>query len=177
MTSSPSTTTLFSPTISAPSLSRSGSSFIDMLSPVDTDTGADQLPVLAYEPCKALAPSITKDEVLAATPKRPSLLARLGRAFGVCPQRLRAPAAEFFGTMILLLVGTGVNCQVVLSQDSSISASPQGVCTANMLSWLVLATDDLLCRITSQAVWAGQAPWPSESPSLVVSQVDTLTPL
>ncbi|KAI9452000.1 aquaporin [Lactarius psammicola] len=39
---------------------------------------------------------------------------------------IREPAAELLGTMILILVGTGVNCQFALSADVNISPSPQG---------------------------------------------------
>ncbi|KIJ62605.1 hypothetical protein HYDPIDRAFT_114262 [Hydnomerulius pinastri MD-312] len=39
---------------------------------------------------------------------------------------LREPFAEFLGTMILVVFGTGVNCQVFLSQDSRVEAVPRG---------------------------------------------------
>jgi hypothetical protein len=42
-------------------------------------------------------------------------------------RKLRKPLAEFIGTMILLLIGTGVDCQVGLSSNTAISASPKGV--------------------------------------------------
>ena len=38
-------------------------------------------------------------------------------------------AAEFFGVMILVIFGCGVNCQAVLSSNTNASASPKGVST------------------------------------------------
>ena len=35
--------------------------------------------------------------------------------------------AEFIGTMLLILFGSGVNCQVVLSSVSSVASSQKGV--------------------------------------------------
>ena len=35
--------------------------------------------------------------------------------------------AEFFGTMILVIFGTGVNCQVVLSSVTAVASSQKGV--------------------------------------------------
>lgn len=36
-------------------------------------------------------------------------------------------AGEFFGIMILVLFGTGANCQVNLSANTNVSATPAGV--------------------------------------------------
>ncbi len=35
--------------------------------------------------------------------------------------------AEFFGVMILIIFGNGVDCQVVLSGNTGVSSSPKGV--------------------------------------------------
>jgi glycerol uptake facilitator-like aquaporin len=40
---------------------------------------------------------------------------------------IREPAAEFLGTMIFVIFGTGVNCQVFLSMNSNVEAVPRGV--------------------------------------------------
>lgn len=40
---------------------------------------------------------------------------------------IREPAAEFLGTMILIIFGTGVDCQVVLTGNPSVAASAKGV--------------------------------------------------
>ena len=42
---------------------------------------------------------------------------------------LREPAAEFLGTMILIIFGTGVDCQVVLSSNPGVASSQKGVST------------------------------------------------
>ncbi|KAI0058267.1 aquaporin [Artomyces pyxidatus] len=41
-------------------------------------------------------------------------------------ERIREPAAEMLGTMILILFGTGVDCQVVLSGNTGVASSPKG---------------------------------------------------
>lgn len=41
--------------------------------------------------------------------------------------RFREPIAEFFGTMILLIFGIAVDCQVTLSTNTAIASSPKGV--------------------------------------------------
>lgn len=35
--------------------------------------------------------------------------------------------AEFFGVMILIIFGAGVDCQVVLSSDTAVAPSQKGV--------------------------------------------------
>ena len=35
--------------------------------------------------------------------------------------------AEFFGMMIIMIVGAGTDCQVMLAVDPKVSASPKGV--------------------------------------------------
>jgi len=49
--------------------------------------------------------------------------------------RIREPAAEFLGTMILVMFGLGVNCQVVLSSSTAVSASPKGSYDSAVLAW------------------------------------------
>ncbi|KAI0042138.1 aquaporin [Auriscalpium vulgare] len=41
-------------------------------------------------------------------------------------QYIREPAAEMLGTMTLILFGTGVDCQVVLSMNTGVAAFPRG---------------------------------------------------
>jgi len=43
-------------------------------------------------------------------------------------QMIREPAAEFFGVMILVIFGAGVDCQVVLSGNPGVASSQKGVC-------------------------------------------------
>jgi hypothetical protein len=50
-------------------------------------------------------------------------------------EAIREPAAEMFGTMIFILVGTGVNCQFALSADANISPSPKGSYLGLNLAW------------------------------------------
>jgi aquaglyceroporin related protein len=50
-------------------------------------------------------------------------------------EAIRKPAAEMLGTMILILVGTGVNCQFALSADVNISPSPKGSYLGFNLAW------------------------------------------
>ena len=40
---------------------------------------------------------------------------------------IREPAAEFFGVMILIIFGNGVDCQTVLSKNTAVAAAPFGV--------------------------------------------------
>lgn len=40
---------------------------------------------------------------------------------------IREPAAEFLGTMILVIFGCGGNCQAVLSSSTAVASSPKGV--------------------------------------------------
>ena len=44
---------------------------------------------------------------------------------------MREPMAEFAGVAVFLVIGTGVNCQVVLSTDTAIASSPKGVSRAS----------------------------------------------
>lgn len=50
---------------------------------------------------------------------------------------LREPAAEFFGTMILIIFGNGVDCQTVLSTSTKVSASPKGDYLSLNFGWAV----------------------------------------
>ena len=43
---------------------------------------------------------------------------------------IREPAAEFLGTMILVLIGTAGNAQGVLFDSTNVSSSPAGVSEA-----------------------------------------------
>ncbi|KAG9096204.1 hypothetical protein FRC06_008911, partial [Ceratobasidium sp. 370] len=51
--------------------------------------------------------------------------------------KLREPAAEFLGTMILIVFGTGVDCQVVLSGSTAVASSPKGEYLSISFGWAV----------------------------------------
>jgi len=48
---------------------------------------------------------------------------------------IREPAAEFLGTMLLVLFGLGVNCQATLSTSTAVSSSPKGDPASAYLAW------------------------------------------
>ncbi|KAK0475624.1 major intrinsic protein superfamily membrane channel protein [Armillaria luteobubalina] len=48
---------------------------------------------------------------------------------------LREPAAEFAGTMLLVIFGTGVNCQAGLSANPGVASSPKGDWASVCLGW------------------------------------------
>jgi len=48
---------------------------------------------------------------------------------------IREPAAEMLGTMILMLVGNGVNCQFGLSADTDLSPFPKGSYLGFNIAW------------------------------------------
>jgi aquaglyceroporin related protein len=50
---------------------------------------------------------------------------------------IREPAAEFFGTMILVIFGCGGNCQAVLSSSSAVASSPKGDFLSLNFGWAV----------------------------------------
>ncbi|KAN0131783.1 aquaporin [Lactarius tabidus] len=50
-------------------------------------------------------------------------------------EHIREPAAELLGTMILILVGTGVNCQFALSADPNVSPAPKGSYLGFNITW------------------------------------------
>jgi len=52
-------------------------------------------------------------------------------------ESIREPAAEFFGTMILVIFGCGGNCQVVLSSNTAVAASPKGEYLSLNLGWAI----------------------------------------
>lgn len=51
---------------------------------------------------------------------------------------IREPAAEFFGVMILIIFGNGVDCQSVLSANTSVSSTPKGVSSLHLLALFLL---------------------------------------
>jgi len=50
---------------------------------------------------------------------------------------LREPAAEFFGTMMLVVFGVGGVCQVVLSASTNVSSTPKGEYFSINVGWAV----------------------------------------
>ncbi|KAG8698691.1 hypothetical protein FRC08_005763 [Ceratobasidium sp. 394] len=51
--------------------------------------------------------------------------------------KLREPAAEFLGTMVLIVFGTGVDCQVVLSGSTAVASSQKGEYLSISFGWAV----------------------------------------
>jgi len=58
---------------------------------------------------------------------------------------IREPAAEFLGTMILIIFGAGVDCQVVLSANPGVASSQKGEYLSISFGWAIG---------TSLGVWA-----------------------
>ena len=56
---------------------------------------------------------------------------------------MREPMAEFAGVAVFLIIGTGADCQVVLSTNPAISSSPKGVSRTSREK--VLCTKSTLC--------------------------------
>jgi len=52
-------------------------------------------------------------------------------------QMIREPAAEFFGVMILIIFGNGVDCQVVLSSNPGVASSQHGDYLSINFGWAV----------------------------------------
>ncbi|KAI0075085.1 aquaporin [Panus rudis PR-1116 ss-1] len=50
---------------------------------------------------------------------------------------IKEPAAEFFGVMVLVIFGTGVNCQVGLSQNANVVSGPKGDYLSVAFGWAV----------------------------------------
>lgn len=61
----------------------------------------------------------------------------VSRIFGTPSEYIREPAAEFFGVMILIIFGAGVDCQVVLSANTNVASTPKGV-SAHHISSIVV---------------------------------------
>jgi len=56
-------------------------------------------------------------------------------AWAAFRHRIREPAAEFLGTMLLVMFGLGVNCQAVLSSSPAVASSPKGSWDTAVLGW------------------------------------------
>jgi len=52
-------------------------------------------------------------------------------------ENLREYAAEFLGTAVLVILGTGVNCQVALSSNTNVSSSPKGDYLSVGFGWAI----------------------------------------
>ncbi|KAJ3524467.1 hypothetical protein NM688_g8556 [Phlebia brevispora] len=48
---------------------------------------------------------------------------------------IREPMAEFFGVLILIVFGNGVDCQTVLSANTKVASSPKGDYTGLAIGW------------------------------------------
>jgi len=71
--------------------------------------------------------------VLNSHSSRPKRLSR----FGQIRQIMREPMAEFAGVAVFLVIGTGVDCQVVLSSNSAIASSPKGDFLSVSFGWAI----------------------------------------
>ena len=49
----------------------------------------------------------------------------------------REPCAEFFGVMLFIIFGTGVNCQVSLGGNTLVASSPHGVSISYFPKWVL----------------------------------------
>ncbi len=77
-------------------------------------------------------------------------------AFPVFPSEvLREPVAEFFGVMILIIFGAGVDCQVVLSANTGVASSPKGVSASD--ASLSIACSPVGNRTTYLSTSAGRS--------------------
>lgn len=56
---------------------------------------------------------------------------------------IREPIAEFFGVLILITLGAGVDCSVVLTTNPKVSPTPKGVSTTALHRNAPLADRDL----------------------------------
>ncbi|THH31170.1 hypothetical protein EUX98_g3006 [Antrodiella citrinella] len=52
-------------------------------------------------------------------------------------EHIREPAAEFFGVMILIIFGAGVDCQVTLSGNTGVASGPKGDYLSINFAWAV----------------------------------------
>ncbi|KAI0755223.1 aquaporin [Daedaleopsis nitida] len=52
-------------------------------------------------------------------------------------EHIREPAAEFFGVMILIIFGNGVDCQTVLSKNTAVASAPLGDYLSLNFGWAV----------------------------------------
>ncbi|KAL4080718.1 major intrinsic protein superfamily membrane channel protein [Scleroderma citrinum] len=64
----------------------------------------------------------------ASSPRHPNRWAEIRESF-------REPFAEFFGTMILITLGCGGNCQVILSSNTAVASSPKGTFFSLNFGW------------------------------------------
>jgi hypothetical protein len=87
---------------------------------------------------------------------------------------LREPAAEFFGTMMIIIFGNGVNCQVTLTGSTAVRAAAAGVSAMSFHEQESVVTMTII-RITSPSTSAGPSVRHLVSGSLGESQVDTST--
>ncbi|KAG6860167.1 hypothetical protein C0995_014839 [Termitomyces sp. Mi166 len=84
-------------------------------------------------------------------------------------QMLREPFAEFAGVMILIIFGNGVDCQVVLSGNSGVAASPKGTAMGVWVS-LGISGGHINPAVTlALATWRG-FPW-RKVPAYIFAQL------
>jgi aquaglyceroporin related protein len=83
-------------------------------------------------------PTIRKDEPLKCPPyctKQATCDTQYPNRWSKIRESIREPGAEFLGTMILILVGNGVNCQFALSADPNVSPAPKGSYLGFNMAW------------------------------------------
>ena len=72
---------------------------------------------------------------------------------------IREPAAEMLGTMLLTLIGTGGNCQVVLSANTGVASSPQGDYLSLAIGWACSLSIPILHPTFDHEMWTQVFPW------------------
>jgi aquaglyceroporin related protein, other eukaryote len=68
----------------------------------------------------------------------------------LCSNVIREPAAEMLGTMMLTLVGTAANCQVVLSSNTGVASSPKGDYLSICFGWACSLSLTYILRFSTQ---------------------------
>jgi hypothetical protein len=91
--------------------------------PSDDSTGSSQLSP-DYDP-EAQKPEMNDDVAIEGAGPLRARWARIRRI-------IREPVAEFFGTMVLVIFGCGVNAQVTLSHNVNVAGAPTGVCSLSL---------------------------------------------
>jgi len=72
-------------------------------------------------------------------------------------QIIREPMAEFFGVAVFVILGTGVDCSVVLSTNKGVASSPKGVSPGigPFRSCWILRFNRIVARISSLLILVG----------------------
>ncbi|TCD66287.1 hypothetical protein EIP91_001578 [Steccherinum ochraceum] len=85
----------------------------------------------SHTPLKAPAVQFSESEMSDATTTSTGYPNR----WATIREHLREPAAEFFGVLLLVLFGSGVNAQTTLSANKALAGTPAGDYTSAVLGW------------------------------------------